>query len=51
MHMSQADPIPNQTEQFYDGGQVQDAGGRTHTRFPQNQRFTTGDGKRPGSAQ
>lgn len=51
MHMSQNEPLPNQQEQFYDPNQ-QDMGGRTHTRFPQaNQRFTTSDSKRPGSAQ
>ena len=51
MHMSQGEALPGQTEQFYDPNGAQDMGGRTHTRFPQsNQRFTTSDGKRPGSA-
>lgn len=50
MHMSQNDPMPNQQEQFYDPN-AHNMNGRTHTRFPQaNQRVTTSDGKRPGSA-
>ena len=47
MHMSQAEPLPNgQQEQFYEN----DMNGRTQTRFPAAQRFTTSDGKRPTSA-
>ncbi len=50
MHMSQNEPLNHQQEQFYDPN-AQDMNGRTHTRFPQQQqRFTTSDGKRPGSA-
>jgi len=37
--MSQAEPMNNNQEQFYDPN-AQDMGGRTHTRFPQaGQRF------------
>ena len=54
MHMSQNNPTTDQQEQFYDPNQqdnMQNMGGRTHTRFPQqNQRFMASDGKRPGSA-
>lgn len=51
MHMSQNDPTYVQQEQFHDANQ-QDMHGRTQGRFPNaGQRFQTGDGKRPGSAQ
>ena len=52
MHMSQNDPTHNGNEQFYQDPNGQDMHGRTQGRFPStNQRFQTGDGKRPGSAQ
>ena len=50
MHMSQNEMSPGAQEQFYDPNGMNPE--RTQTRFPDatNQRFTTSDGKRPGSA-
>ena len=53
MHNSQHDPMAN-ADQFYDPNNpmgVDPAQNKTHTRFPNpgDNRFTSSDGKRPGS--